>query len=324
MNCDLCDNPMENHGGFLGTKEVVTSQDCWSIYLKKVISDGRLDLETIKTGLSGLVGMMGSMESGFALCNGCSEKVAQAGHLPLHNLEIINNSNRAICRSRGHLVFEVLDQKGMEDAQTAAEAALNEITKKAGKKLTSWKNLNVEFQINNLDECIGLKDGLVPFRVARSDSAYGEVVLIVRDRTSFFEEFKNLNPFRLLMDNGLIKTVNGPVVYFLFYVEDPKNPKKYLCLWEWYPIITEKYFIEIIQDLSKQSHWHLLLFGQGSASERVIEFENYFELEPIIKAIQKCSFANNKDDYMRGVLEVQSKYSLDELFHFGNRTYREI
>src|ERR1035437_4697657 len=74
MICDLCNSAIvEKPACLLGTKDVVTSKDCWAIYLKGLIADNVLNLHTIQQSLPEFVGQMESSDTPWALCENCKQ-----------------------------------------------------------------------------------------------------------------------------------------------------------------------------------------------------------------------------------------------------------
>ena len=128
MICDLCNTAIvEKPACFLGTKDVVTSKDCWVLYLRGLIADKVLSLHTVQQSLPGLVGQMASSDTPWALCENCKQSLNKSG-LPVHiNPRDLPSLGHALCRTSKLMEFEVHDKEGMEKAIRAANYAAQEI-----------------------------------------------------------------------------------------------------------------------------------------------------------------------------------------------------
>ncbi|MES2467595.1 MAG: hypothetical protein V4675_09870, partial [Verrucomicrobiota bacterium] len=118
---------MESFSGLLGTKEAVTSKECWKIYLNSMLADGVLDVEELQESLMGLVGQMASSDTPWALCADCVGAVKKAGISPRLNLSELPLHGHALCEIPEPMVFVLLDDAAMISAHKAAAAAVNEI-----------------------------------------------------------------------------------------------------------------------------------------------------------------------------------------------------
>lgn len=131
MICDLCNSAIvEKPACLLGTKDVVTSKDCWAIYLKSLIADKVLSLHTIQESLPGFVGQMASSDTPWALCMNCKQSLNKSGlFLELTSTDVPPQGH-ALCKQSEFMRFEVIDDDEMQKAFGAATAAAQEITSK--------------------------------------------------------------------------------------------------------------------------------------------------------------------------------------------------
>jgi len=118
---------MERLSGVLGTKEVVTSKECWKLYLNSALAAGLFDAEELREVLMGLVGQLASSDTPWALCATCAGAVKQAGISPRMSLSELPAHGHALCHCPEPMVFMVLDDEAMMSAHKAATAAVNEI-----------------------------------------------------------------------------------------------------------------------------------------------------------------------------------------------------
>ena len=128
MICDLCNSAIaEKPACLLGTKDVVTSKDCWAIYLKSLIADKVLSLHTIQESLQGLVGQMASSDTPWALCENCKQSLNKSGLALHHNLGELPLHGHALCRQSKPMQFEMIDDEEIQKAFRAANSAAQEI-----------------------------------------------------------------------------------------------------------------------------------------------------------------------------------------------------
>jgi hypothetical protein len=129
MICDFCNSPMACASGFLGTKEVVTSKECWKLYLNSALAAGLFDVEELQEVLMSLVGQLASSDTPWALCAACAGAAKQAGISPRMSLSELPSHGHALCRCPEPMVFVLVDDEAMMSAHKAATAAVNEIVK---------------------------------------------------------------------------------------------------------------------------------------------------------------------------------------------------
>ena len=120
---------MVSASGFLGTKDVVTSKECWELYLNSALAAGLFDVEELQEVLMSLVGQLASSDTPWGLCVACAGAVKQAGISPRVSLSELPAHGHALCRCPEPMVFVLLDDEAMMLAHKAAAAAVNEIVK---------------------------------------------------------------------------------------------------------------------------------------------------------------------------------------------------
>jgi hypothetical protein len=131
MICDLCNAAIiDKPACLLGTKEVVTSKHCWTIYLKSLIVDKVMPLHVVQESLSDIVGCMASSDMPWALCDACKQSLTNSG-LTLHfKASDLPSHGHALCRQSKATQFEAIDDEGIQAAFKAANSAALEIMAK--------------------------------------------------------------------------------------------------------------------------------------------------------------------------------------------------
>lgn len=319
MTCDLCGADMANPSGLFTTKEVVTSQDCWELYLRNEMKAGFIDVQNTDL-LKGLAGMIAMSDSPWALCHACANTAIRAGLKSYSSLKQIGTKSRALCRSIGPMVFEVMDQEGMELAEKAANLAALKLLEgnRRSEIRNQWVQGKRSFDFPNLDQCMGSRDGFIALKAVIDEEIGEEVVLFIRDQTAFMEKLRLINPFRFMMKNGIAKTSYGNLVFFLFWVEDPSDTQKPFSMWDWYVNPIEDYSADLLDKMSRQTHWHLFLIGENNQQENFFEFKNRYDMKNILNLIQKTGVIQSPEDLRNAILEFQSQYTLDDMYNMGS------
>ncbi len=148
-------------------------------------------------------------------------------------------------------------------------------------KHNKWRHGLTRFEIPALDDYMGMRDGFLPLPMILDPAVGEEVVLIVRDQTPFMEELRQVKPFRLMMKNGCVRNDLGPLVFFLFWVENLADLTQPFSSWDCYLDPKSETQISLWRNLAAQSHWHLFLVGAAGRQRGFFEFENT-EADPIL------------------------------------------
>jgi len=180
-----------------------------------------------------------------------------------------------------------------------------------------WDLGNVQLVLPELPEEVSCIEGILPWNLALDPKIGTETVLLLFDRTPFIYELKKVNPFILDLKSGLENTSHGPVGYFLFFIPDPNNPDQPFMSIDCYVDPFNPAHLLIWGDLARQTHWHLILVGDGNQVVGFYEFNNLYNLE--IRLSEMVSDCRNMDrqSFDMAKLEFQSKYSVDDLFSMG-------
>jgi len=314
MTCDICHASMENLTGVLVTREVMTCKDLLRQIFQTELSHGTFGMEGLFNGLDGTVGVLASSDSRWFLCYACTNIAIHAGITPSGDASKVAPRGHALCRSVAPMVFEILDPVAMQMAQQAAHEALREI--RAGGRVlqNQWTKGKTSFDFQNFDECMSSQEGFIPLKAVMDLAVGEEVVLFIRDQTPFMEQLRSVVPFRFMMKNGVAKTSHGLLVFFLFWVEDPKDKDKPFSMWDWYANPCESYYMDLLEGLSRQTHWHLFLVGAHNEQKGFFEFKNTYEMQSILGLIGTSSNWVTMQNFQEAILEFQAENSLESLY----------
>ena len=178
-----------------------------------------------------------------------------------------------------------------------------------------WSHGKTCFEIPSLDEGFGMRDGFLPVPGVIGPDIGKEVILIIRDQTPFMEQLRLVRPFRLMMNAGLGRNDYAPLVFFLFWIEDPNNPSTAFASWDCYLNPKDQEQITMWRHLASQSHWHLFLVGEHGKQREFFEFENTYGLDETLDTAERACRNIPTIDFLRAKQVFMDEHSLDDLFH---------
>ena len=156
--------------------------------------------------------------------------------------------------------------------------------------------------------------GVLPLPLVLDPKIGSEVVLLIIDRTDFAYEIARLEPFRLNIQSGLVPCPSGPVLFFLFWLANPKVPQDSLATFECTVNPHNADMMQPYWELARQTHWHVFVIGPGGEELNWFEFENEFNLELTLQPVSRVIAKYPCDDFEAAKLEFQTQFSLDDLF----------
>lgn len=129
MVCDLCNKAiLEQRATLLSTKEVVTSKDCWLLYLRSLLAENIMPASAIKQNITALVAQMASSDTPWVLCEACKAELIKAGvPLQLDQSRRLLPRGHALCRANASMQYEILDAPGIAKSVLAANNAITAI-----------------------------------------------------------------------------------------------------------------------------------------------------------------------------------------------------
>jgi hypothetical protein len=75
-----------------------------------------------------------------------------------------------------------------------------------------------------------------------------------------------------------------------------------------------------LQDLARQSHWHVFVVGQGNEELNWFEFENRFELDKSLSQLAGVVSDYPCLDFDEAKMEFQARFTMDDLFNLEAKT----
>ncbi len=189
-------------------------------------------------------------------------------------------------------------------------------------KQNKWQHGPTEFEIPALDEFFGPRDGLMPMPVILDPAVGEEVVLFVRDQTPFMEELRQVKPFRLMMKNGCARNDFGPLVFILFWVENPAALSEPFCSWDCYLDPKNETQMRLWRSVAAQSHWHLFLVGTAGRQREFFEFENNYGLGEALDFFEESCRNVGTIDFNRAKERFMSEHTIEDLFRMQSGELR--
>jgi hypothetical protein len=127
-------------------------------------------------------------------------------------------------------------------------------------------------------------------------------------------ELRQVNPFRLMLKSGCARNEFGPLVFFLFWVQNPLNPASAFAAWDCYLNPKNPVQMGLWRKLASQSHWHLILVGSRNQQENFFEFENDHGLAASLDTVEKACQDIATIDFSRAKARFMAEHSIDDLF----------
>ena len=160
---------------------------------------------------------------------------------------------------------------------------------------------------------MGMRDGLLPLPMTLDPAVGEEVILFVRDQTPFMEELCMVKPFRLMIKSGCARNNFGPLIFFLFSVENPADLSQPFAAWDCYLDPKNETQISLWRNLAGQSHWHLLLVGTAGRQREFFEFENIYGLDEALDFLHEATCNIATIDFNRAKERFMNENTIDDM-----------
>ncbi len=159
-----------------------------------------------------------------------------------------------------------------------------------------------------------MRDGFLPLPVVLDPAVGEDVALFVRDQTPFMEELSRVKPFRLMVKNGCARNEFGPVVFLLFWVENPMIPGTPFAAWDCYLDPKNDSQVRMWRALASQTHWHLFLIGTAGQQRGFFEFENNYDLGGALDFFDESCRDIATIDFNRAKRRFMDEHAMEDLF----------
>ena len=186
-----------------------------------------------------------------------------------------------------------------------------------------WRGEKIAWQLHSAfpwSNLTGFSAGIAPIPIALDPIVGTEVALFIVDYTEFAHDIARLEPFQLHIKSGLVPCSAGPVVFFLFWLPDPRAPQISFATFECTVNPHDPNMMQPYWDLARQSHWHVFVIGPDDEELNWFEFENDFSLhatlEPVANVISNFPCRN----FDAAKLEFQERFTVDDLLAMNGNT----
>ena len=179
-------------------------------------------------------------------------------------------------------------------------------------KLRGRKN----WELTELPQFLEGRSGIMPL-AATLDARIGEeILLVIADHTPFLFDLAKLDPFDIHLKAGAVNTESGPVIFLLFWVEDPQTNGPF-CMWDLTVNPSDTEVLKLCHGLAHQTHWHVVLAGLGDSVMNLFEYENEFGLgDALNELLEACSSMSHRN-FDAAKAEYETAYSLQDLFEIS-------
>lgn len=237
--------------------------------------------------------------------------ITKTGIDPLKPLSILNPEIPQFVAEIFHQAMELFPQNRIETAFEFKELLRQKKIEKY-KKYNKWSS-EQKFHVLSKLSSLPSGEGIIPLRID-TELSDTEVSLALIDKTPFIYELAKLRPFTLNLKSILYNTSYGYLVCALFYFAQPHDPKEMFAGFESYINIFNPSILTTFLELSRQTHWHMLLIDANDEVVDLFEFENSYDLENTLNRAIKLGRNTPHGDFMMAKQEFMNTFSMDDLF----------
>ncbi|MDE3104159.1 MAG: hypothetical protein KGK08_03195 [Acidobacteriota bacterium] len=105
-----------------------------------------------------------------------------------------------------------------------------------------------------------------------------ETVLILREKRKFMNELRQFGPLTLNIKSGAVRTSAGPVVFMTWWFPPIVACTPYASYELLLSPLPQSGISQLIEEISRQTHIHLVIFDENHEIFDVVEFENVYNL----------------------------------------------
>lgn len=184
----------------------------------------------------------------------------------------------------------------------------------SGMLRNKWTHGQAEFVLPPLPDYLRGKEGLLPLDLVVDPEVGKEVALLLLDPTPFIYDIAALPPLTIQLKSGLYNTANGPLLFLLFYVPDPIEPDMMFSGFDLHVNPFEEDHLKVWRQLSRQTHWHLVLVGGDGQLVDFYEFENTYNLDRTLDYAVEATRGMAHGSFDLAKQEFISSVSVEDLF----------
>ncbi len=167
---------------------------------------------------------------------------------------------------------------------------------------------------------MAIPDGLIPAPTILNLEVGEEIVLYLKDVTSFVDALAKARPFNLRVHAGVGRNQFGCLGFFVFWIPSPYNDSIPLAIYDLYVNLASEKQLGMWRELAFQTHWHLLLLDRKDEQRGFFEFINTFRIEEFLKEIQNYCDGIPVLDFDKTKAMFMAEHSVEDLFEAGPRS----
>jgi hypothetical protein len=156
---------------------------------------------------------------------------------------------------------------------------------------------------------------IVPMPITLEERIGTETGLFLVDKTPFIDRLRATSPFKLMLKTGLLNTSHGPVMFLLFYVPNPADDSEPLITLENYLDLFNPAAVQPWRDLSRQTHWHLMLVNGRGEEVGLVEFGNIYGLGEALDVSRKVCEPMRRGNFALAKAEACRDNTMEDLLN---------
>jgi hypothetical protein len=156
--------------------------------------------------------------------------------------------------------------------------------------------------------------GILPIPATLDPQIGDEITLFLFDKTPFICDLAQVKPFDFMLKNGLVRTANGPLLFLLFHVPDPRKPGHPFAILDCHLNPLDSPSLAPWRQLDAQSHWHVVLVDQRPSVVDLFEFANTYEVGNTLDQAEDLCASLTAGDFDFAKQEFCKTHTLEELY----------
>lgn len=182
---------------------------------------------------------------------------------------------------------------------------------------TKWTIGEQTFDLGPLPEYMARFTGVMPAAFAVDPDVGDEVLLNVFDGAITATALAALGRLDLHVAAGVVSLAGGPVAYLVFLVPNPGEDSEPFAAYEVTLNLHDPEHLEPFLALAEQSHWHVVVIGEGLAVLDVVEIENVYELGATLASFVGVAADYPCTDFAAAKAELEATYTLADLWNMA-------
>lgn len=140
-----------------------------------------------------------------------------------------------------------------------------------------------------------------------------EAALILREERKFLSELREFGPFTLNIKSGAVRTSTGPILFMIWWLPPIVANVPYASYELLLSPSPPTWISQILTEVSRQTHLHLVILDEKHEVFDVVEFENVYDLGGLLNAAREIDINIENYDFECTKQAFFREFPLDRL-----------